>query len=162
MSPSITISVPTIKADSREARCGTVEASSSALPKRPSGTWFWICAAVLSRGGRVQTQLAVQRRADRAGADYVHAHALRQPFGRQRPGQRDQRGLAALARGFAAKARRAGGAAHRRPARIEHALCRLAWRSRGRALAWWLEQFAPPRLAKRLVDGIDAFAGGGS
>ncbi|GAA0696027.1 LysR family transcriptional regulator [Dyella marensis] len=38
----------------------------------------------------------------------------------------------------------------------------VAWRGdhEGRALAWWLEQFAQPRLAKRLVDGVDAFAEG--
>ncbi|SFS03541.1 DNA-binding transcriptional regulator, LysR family [Dyella sp. OK004] len=35
----------------------------------------------------------------------------------------------------------------------------VAWRGdhEGRALAWWLEQLRQPRLAKRLVDGVDAF-----
>jgi len=38
----------------------------------------------------------------------------------------------------------------------------VAWRGdqEGRALAWWLEQLAQPRLARRLVDGVDAFASG--
>jgi len=40
------ISVPTMKADSGAARCSTVEASSSGVPKRPTGTCAWICAAV--------------------------------------------------------------------------------------------------------------------
>lgn len=33
----------------------------------------------------------------------------------------------------------------------------VAWRSdqEGRALAWWLEQFRQPRLAKRLIQGLD-------
>lgn len=36
----------------------------------------------------------------------------------------------------------------------------VAWRGdqEGRALQWWLEQLRQPRLAKRLVQGIDAFA----
>ncbi|RRS03998.1 LysR family transcriptional regulator [Aquabacterium soli] len=36
----------------------------------------------------------------------------------------------------------------------------VAWRGdqSGRALAWWLEQFKQPRLAKRLVQGMDRFA----
>jgi DNA-binding transcriptional LysR family regulator len=36
----------------------------------------------------------------------------------------------------------------------------VAWRAEheGRALQWWLEQFRQPRLAKRLVQGIDRFA----
>ena len=36
----------------------------------------------------------------------------------------------------------------------------VAWRGdqSGRALAWWLEQFKQPRLAKRLVQGLDRFA----
>lgn len=36
----------------------------------------------------------------------------------------------------------------------------VAWRGdhEGRALKWWIEQLRQPRLAKRLVDGIDAFA----
>ena len=35
----------------------------------------------------------------------------------------------------------------------------VAWRGdqTGRALAWWLEQFKQPRLAKRLVQGLDRF-----
>lgn len=35
----------------------------------------------------------------------------------------------------------------------------VAWRGdqAGRALAWWLEQFKQPRLAKRLVQGLDRF-----
>jgi len=33
----------------------------------------------------------------------------------------------------------------------------VAWRSDrdGRALQWWLEQLREPRLAQRLLDGID-------
>jgi DNA-binding transcriptional LysR family regulator len=33
----------------------------------------------------------------------------------------------------------------------------VAWRgdNEGRATAWWLEQFRQPRLAKRLIRGID-------
>jgi DNA-binding transcriptional LysR family regulator len=33
----------------------------------------------------------------------------------------------------------------------------VAWRGdhEGRALAWWLEQLKQPRLAKRLVQGLD-------
>ncbi|HET6804116.1 MAG TPA: LysR substrate-binding domain-containing protein, partial [Frateuria sp.] len=33
----------------------------------------------------------------------------------------------------------------------------VAWRgeSEGRALAWWLEQLKQPRLAKRLIRGLD-------
>jgi DNA-binding transcriptional LysR family regulator len=36
----------------------------------------------------------------------------------------------------------------------------VGWRGdhEGRALQWWIEQLRQPRLAKRLVDGIDAFA----
>jgi hypothetical protein len=37
----------------------------------------------------------------------------------------------------------------------------VGWRSgegEGRALQWWLEQLRQPRLAKRLVEGIDTFA----
>ncbi|MDR5829035.1 LysR substrate-binding domain-containing protein [Caballeronia sp. LP006] len=36
----------------------------------------------------------------------------------------------------------------------------VAWRGdhEGRALQWWIEQFRQARLARRLVDGIDAFA----
>lgn len=36
----------------------------------------------------------------------------------------------------------------------------VAWRgeSEGRALAWWLEQFRQPRLAKRLIRGVDLTA----
>jgi DNA-binding transcriptional LysR family regulator len=36
----------------------------------------------------------------------------------------------------------------------------VAWRgeSEGRALAWWLEQLRQPRLAKRLIRGIDLTA----
>ncbi|BAN24949.1 transcriptional regulator LysR family [Caballeronia insecticola] len=36
----------------------------------------------------------------------------------------------------------------------------VAWRGdhEGRALQWWIEQLRQPRLAKRLVDGLDAFA----
>jgi len=36
----------------------------------------------------------------------------------------------------------------------------VAWRGdqEGRALQWWLEQLRQPRLAKRLVQGVDAFA----
>jgi DNA-binding transcriptional LysR family regulator len=36
----------------------------------------------------------------------------------------------------------------------------VAWRGEheGRALGWWLEQLRQPRLAQRLVRGIDAFA----
>ncbi|BCQ25001.1 LysR family transcriptional regulator [Caballeronia sp. NK8] len=36
----------------------------------------------------------------------------------------------------------------------------VAWRGdhEGRALQWWTEQLRQPRLAKRLVDGLDAFA----
>ncbi|WP_036113375.1 MULTISPECIES: LysR family transcriptional regulator [Luteibacter] len=36
----------------------------------------------------------------------------------------------------------------------------VAWREEheGRALAWWLDQFRDPRLAKRLVQGVDASA----
>ncbi|SAK55688.1 LysR family transcriptional regulator [Caballeronia calidae] len=36
----------------------------------------------------------------------------------------------------------------------------VAWRGdhEGRALKWWIEQLRQPRLAKRLVDGIDVFA----
>jgi DNA-binding transcriptional LysR family regulator len=36
----------------------------------------------------------------------------------------------------------------------------VAWRSdqEGRALQWWLEQLRQPRLARRLVQGVDAFA----
>lgn len=36
----------------------------------------------------------------------------------------------------------------------------VAWRGdhEGRALQWWLDQFRQPRLAKRLVQGIDLFA----
>lgn len=36
----------------------------------------------------------------------------------------------------------------------------VAWRGdhEGRALAWWLEQFEQPRLARLLVDGVDVFA----
>jgi DNA-binding transcriptional LysR family regulator len=36
----------------------------------------------------------------------------------------------------------------------------VAWRSEheGRALQWWIEQLQQPRLAKRLVQGIDRFA----
>jgi DNA-binding transcriptional LysR family regulator len=35
----------------------------------------------------------------------------------------------------------------------------VAWRSdhQGRALEWWLEQLRQPRLAKRLIQGIDPF-----
>jgi DNA-binding transcriptional LysR family regulator len=35
----------------------------------------------------------------------------------------------------------------------------VAWRGdhEGRALQWWIEQLRQPRLAKRLVDGLDAF-----
>lgn len=38
-----------------------------------------------------------------------------------------------------------------------------AWRAEhdeGRALAWWIEQFRQPRLARRLIRGLDAFAPG--
>ncbi|SAL54765.1 LysR family transcriptional regulator [Caballeronia cordobensis] len=36
----------------------------------------------------------------------------------------------------------------------------VAWRGdhEGRALQWWIEQLRQPRLAQRLVEGIDAFA----
>jgi DNA-binding transcriptional LysR family regulator len=36
----------------------------------------------------------------------------------------------------------------------------VGWRGdhEGRALQWWIEQLRQPRLAQRLVDGIDAFA----
>ncbi|SAK61545.1 LysR family transcriptional regulator [Caballeronia ptereochthonis] len=36
----------------------------------------------------------------------------------------------------------------------------VAWRGdhEGRALQWWIEQLRQPRLASRLVDGLDAFA----
>ena len=36
----------------------------------------------------------------------------------------------------------------------------VGWRgeAQGRAIKWWLEQVQQPRLAQRLVDGIDAFA----
>jgi DNA-binding transcriptional LysR family regulator len=36
----------------------------------------------------------------------------------------------------------------------------VAWRSEdpGRALAWWLEQLRQPRLARKLLRGVDAFA----
>ncbi|MDR5775175.1 MULTISPECIES: LysR substrate-binding domain-containing protein [unclassified Caballeronia] len=36
----------------------------------------------------------------------------------------------------------------------------VAWRGdrEGRALQWWIEQFRQARLARRLVDGVDAFA----
>ncbi len=36
----------------------------------------------------------------------------------------------------------------------------VAWRGdhEGRALEWWLDQFRQPRLAKRLVQGMDLFA----
>jgi DNA-binding transcriptional LysR family regulator len=35
----------------------------------------------------------------------------------------------------------------------------LGWRaSDGRALAWWLEKLAEPRLCQRLVDGVDRYA----
>jgi DNA-binding transcriptional LysR family regulator len=36
----------------------------------------------------------------------------------------------------------------------------VAWRGdhEGRALQWWLEQLRQPRLAKRLVQGLDMFA----
>lgn len=36
----------------------------------------------------------------------------------------------------------------------------VAWRGDhdGRALAWWVEQLEQPRLAKRLVLGVDRFA----
>ncbi|WP_256832494.1 LysR substrate-binding domain-containing protein, partial [Pseudomonas sp. Pse1] len=39
----------------------------------------------------------------------------------------------------------------------------VGWRSgdglgEGRALQWWLEQLRQPRLAKRLVQGVDSFA----
>ena len=38
----------------------------------------------------------------------------------------------------------------------------VAWRgdgeAEGRAMQWWLEKLKQPRLAKRLVDGIDALA----
>ncbi|SAK78471.1 LysR family transcriptional regulator [Caballeronia hypogeia] len=36
----------------------------------------------------------------------------------------------------------------------------VAWRGdhEGRALQWWIEQLRQPRLAQRLVDGVDAFA----
>jgi hypothetical protein len=32
----------------------------------------------------------------------------------------------------------------------------VAWRgdTEGRALAWWIEQFSQPRLAKRLIQGV--------
>jgi len=35
----------------------------------------------------------------------------------------------------------------------------VAWRGEheGRALDWWLEQLKQPRLAKRLVQGLDSF-----
>lgn len=46
MPPSAMISVPTMNADSGAERCSTVAAISSAVPKRPSGIWLWICAAV--------------------------------------------------------------------------------------------------------------------
>ena len=35
----------------------------------------------------------------------------------------------------------------------------VGWRtSDGRALAWWLEQLAEPRLNARLVQGLDRYA----
>ncbi len=36
----------------------------------------------------------------------------------------------------------------------------VGWRGdhEGRALQWWLEQLRQPRLAKRLVWGVDAYA----
>jgi hypothetical protein len=36
----------------------------------------------------------------------------------------------------------------------------VAWRGdhEGRALQWWTQQLRQPRLAERLVEGIDAFA----
>ena len=34
------ISVPTMKADSGALRCSTVDATSSGVPKRPSGIWL--------------------------------------------------------------------------------------------------------------------------
>lgn len=35
----------------------------------------------------------------------------------------------------------------------------VGWRaSEGRALAWWLERLADPRLSQRLVDGLDRFS----
>ena len=36
----------------------------------------------------------------------------------------------------------------------------VAWRSghEDRALQWWIAQLRQPRLAKRLIEGIDAFA----
>ena len=41
----------------------------------------------------------------------------------------------------------------------EETQCYLAWRDdeMGRALQWWLDQLRQPRLAKRLVQGIDTF-----
>jgi hypothetical protein len=94
MPPSTTISLPTMKADSGEARCSTVDATSSERPKRPSGT----CAGEL-----------VERRV----ADPREPNTLY-----------------------------------------------VAWRGdgEGRALAWWLEQLRQPRLAKRLIRGVDLAA----
>jgi DNA-binding transcriptional LysR family regulator len=63
---------------------------------------------------------------------------------------------AAPARAIVNQARGVGRKTRRRRARTQRALRRLAQRScTGRAMEWWLSQLRQPRLAQRLIHGID-------
>lgn len=74
--------------------------------------------------------------------------------------QRDGLGVGWLPRRRVASLLKSGGLLERKVADPrEPNVLYVAWRGdqEGSALSWWLEQLHQPRLAKRLVDGIDIY-----
>ena len=81
--PDAMISAPTMNADSGALRCSTVDAISSGVPNRPTGTRPLILSAVAS--SVAASSRACRRAASaRAPSHDVHAHAVRQQLRRQR------------------------------------------------------------------------------